>query len=145
MHEDTLRKLIKASLKNSFPKAHASWVESHATSPGFPDLDACHDGMLMQAELKVVKEGGKLEIRPTQYRWFKDRLAAGGNPVMIIGDDDLFYVIPGAAVVNPTHLRTMDDLKERMCFSFQDIGNALERAFFMSATVGFRGKVRGLA
>lgn len=96
MLENDFRKLIQGAVEKE--GGHLSWIESHMTSAGFPDADFCVNGVLVQAELKVKKANGDLEIRPTQYRWFKDRVAAGGRPVMLIGTDHGFWFVHGNSV-----------------------------------------------
>lgn len=111
MIEDDLREEVRKWGRSN--SAHISWVESHATSPGFPDADICLRKVIIQTELKVVKAKGKVEIRPTQYEWFRERLRAGGKPVMLIGDDDKYYVVPARSVVFPSALTNIDQLFDR--------------------------------
>ena len=96
MLENELRGMIQKAVEKL--DGHISWIESHATSAGFPDADICIDGAIIQAELKVEKSNGDIEIRPTQYRWFKDRVDAGGLPVLIVGTDNGFWLVPGHMV-----------------------------------------------
>lgn len=71
---------------------HLSWIESHATSAGFPDVDYCCYGVCNQLELKA---GPDLEVRATQVAWFKDRIEAGGHPLFLVQWGDVYAVVPG--------------------------------------------------
>lgn len=115
MTENDLRKVIhEVAIRRG---GHISWIESHVTSAGFPDADICvpypsktAPSVIVQMELKVVKSGGKIVIRPTQYAWFRDRVRAGGNPVLVVGSDDYFYVAHGVFVNSPSPIKTLADL-----------------------------------
>lgn len=132
MTEDELRVDFGDGFSASRRGGHLSWVESHATSAGFPDVDCCHLGKIAQIELKVVKAKGKIEIRPTQYRWFKDRHKAGGEPVMLIGFDDGFYVLPATSVSKPDALVNESQINERPHFFVKTIEHAIDAAFLMA-------------
>lgn len=136
MKESELRTEVGEEFYAQYPKGHLSWVETPATAAGFPDVDCCADGLIAQIELKVIKDGGKIEIRPTQYRWMKDRVRAGGNPVMIIGHDDGYYVLPGESVGKPSALTNMSQIKGRQHFSVQSIGAAVSAAMFIAKCGG---------
>lgn len=67
---------------------HVCRVETHSTALGQPDLNVCFDGVESNIELKHVaavrmKKG--IVVRPSQYRWFRARIKAGGNPWFIVG------------------------------------------------------------
>jgi hypothetical protein len=64
-------------------KCHYSRVESHATSPGIPDLSVCHDGAEGFIELKF-SDGKKVpEMRESQVRWITKRVESGGCVVIL--------------------------------------------------------------
>jgi len=132
MKESELRDELADSVSRKYPRSHLSWVESHMTSAGFPDADCCIDGHITQIELKVVKKGGGIEIRPTQYRWFKDRIKAGGNPVMIIGDDNCYYVLPAKSVSEPDAIFNIAHLAGRLHFKVSTIDYAVDSAILIS-------------
>lgn len=132
MKEEDLRAEVGDEFKSQYPKGHISWVETHATAAGFPDIDCCADGRIAQIELKVVKKGGKIEIRPTQYRWMKDRVKAGGLPVLLIGSDDGYFVLPGVAVSKPEALVNVDQIKGRPHFKAHSIGAAVAAAILIA-------------
>lgn len=69
-----------------------SWVESHYTSPGIPDLNYCCNGIEGWVELKA---GPDLEVRATQVMWMEDRVSAGGFPLFLVKWGDVFMVVPG--------------------------------------------------
>lgn len=60
---------------------HFSRVESHEQSAGIPDVDYCILGVENHVELKYGKEK-RPKIRPTQVKWFRDRVKAGGHPYL---------------------------------------------------------------
>lgn len=78
---------------------HLTWVESHATSLGIPDLNYCYYGVDGWLELKA---GPNIDIRPAQVLWMKEHIVAGGHPLFLIQWSDLFMVIPGSRA---SHIR----------------------------------------
>ncbi len=130
MTEAELRTKFGDGFVASRKGGHLSWVESHATSAGFPDVDMCHLGKIAQTELKVVKAKGKIEIRPTQYRWLKDRHKAGGKPTMLVGDDCGFYVLPVTSVIDG--LDNVSQIASRPHFFVKTIEQAIDAIFLMT-------------
>ena len=61
---------------------HFSRVESHATSAGIPDVDFCVDGIEGHIELKYGNDKNRPHIRLSQLKWFKNRIKAGGRPIV---------------------------------------------------------------
>lgn len=96
--EDWLRDQIRAAFKGR--GAHLSWIESHETSAGFPDLDYMMKGVGTQIELKVTKANGAIKIRASQYSWFRDRVRAGGLPYLWVYDHakELHWAVRGQYV-----------------------------------------------
>lgn len=76
---------------------HWSRIESHATSLGVPDVNVCHQSQDVWIELK---QGDDAEIRPSQYRWIKDRLNEGAKNIWILHhQEDLgFMLIQGCMI-----------------------------------------------
>lgn len=78
-------------------KGHFSRVESPDTSPGIPDVDFCLFSKEGHIELKFIEEKPKKGwIRPTQVKWFRDRVKNGGHPwlfVLIIFKGQRVYCI----------------------------------------------------
>jgi hypothetical protein len=75
---------------------HASSVESHATSAGIPDLDFCWDGLEGHIELKFWTVKNNKGLRPSQVRWFRDRIKAGGKPCLLVKTmANIFILVPG--------------------------------------------------
>lgn len=132
MTEDELRVGVADAFKALFPTGHLSWVESHLTSAGFPDADCCANGTIMQIELKIVKAKGGIAIRPTQYRWFKDRAKAGGNPIMLIGDGGCYYVLPASSVSKPDALQHVDHIEGRPHFMVTTAEQAINAALLIA-------------
>lgn len=58
---------------------HVSHVESHSTATGFPDIEFCYHGTVVNIETKHSNEKHEIKIRPSQIRWAKQRLDAGGR------------------------------------------------------------------
>ena len=92
--ENALRKGVKrviSSLDNS--PLHVSWVESHDTAIGIPDLNYCCEGVEGWIELKCAPN---IEIRAAQVIWFENRIRAGGHPLFLVEIEDMFLVVPGS-------------------------------------------------
>ncbi|QRE00548.1 hypothetical protein [Burkholderia phage BCSR129] len=116
MSEAKLREDVKKAFKGT--GAHLSWIESHATAAGFPDLELCHEGVSQQIELKYADATGKVKIRQTQYQWFRQRVKAGGAPLLWVYNGYHHYLVPGALVSDPTPIRTMADVRSRPHIQF---------------------------
>ena len=71
---------------------HLSWIESHSTAVGFPDVDYCCYGVEGNLELKA---GPDIDVLASQVQWFKERLVAGGWPLFLVQWDDVYMIIPG--------------------------------------------------
>jgi hypothetical protein len=134
MTENELRIEVGDAFKLLFPAGHVSWVESHLTSAGFPDADCCANGTIIQIELKIVKTKpkGGISIRSTQYRWFKDRAKAGGNPVMLIGDGGCYYVLPASSISEPDALQHVDHIEGRPHFMVTTAEQAVNAALLIA-------------
>lgn len=95
MKEKKLRKIVKKCLGSSTSSDfHVSWVESHDTAIGIPDLNYCVRSVEGWLELKC---GPEIEVRAAQVRWMEERIASGGWPLFLIQYGDIFLVIPGSA------------------------------------------------
>lgn len=64
---------------------HFCRVESHEVSNGIPDVDYCLRGTESHIELKFHNQLKlpKDFIRPSQVRWFRKRIKAGGRPWLL--------------------------------------------------------------
>lgn len=107
MTEAELRKVVERAFKPS--KAHLSWIEAPMSCPGFPDLELSIKGICGQIELKVTDSRGRIKIRRTQYRWFKDRVASGGKPFMWIEHEGMHYLVPGMFVDGLNHISQLNN------------------------------------
>lgn len=105
MNEAKFRKWAMDCIKKV--GGHASSVESHAMSPGIPDIDFCIDGVSGHIELKVCSSRG---LRQSQVLWFRKRLKAGGSPWILVFSTEKVYLIAGE---HYHHVLTMDK-KERL-------------------------------
>ena len=90
MNEASFRRKVSRAIEKA--GGHASAVESHATSPGIPDVDFCIDGVEGHIELKIAGNGG---MRPTQLLWFRQRVRAGANPWIMVWSPQNTYLIAG--------------------------------------------------
>lgn len=100
--ESKLRATVKAALKQLVlqgHKIHVTWVESHATVLGAPDLEYCCYGVEGWIELKAFPDP---EVRASQVTWMKDRIAAGGHPLFLFQNQDAYTMVPGSAA---SHIR----------------------------------------
>lgn len=90
-------RLVKYVLNNIGHKGHFSCVESHLTSAGFPDIDYCINGVEGHLEVKYYGSKG-LILRPTQCAWLRQRLKAGGRPLLLWADGQnpqTYYLVKG--------------------------------------------------
>ena len=81
-NEDDLRHSLKRFVKTQANNVlHVSWVESHATAIGIPDVSYCCRGTEGWIEMKA---GPGLEVRAAQVLWMEARILAGGHPLILI-------------------------------------------------------------
>lgn len=78
-----------------------SRVESRNTSPGIPDLDYCIDGKEGKIELKFCTRKRGADIKPSQVRWMRKRVASGGKPIYLCYNSDTKLVYYITDVTNP--------------------------------------------
>ena len=74
--------LWKDMRRNIGHLGHFSRVESHESSAGIPDVDFCIAGVEGHVELKFGTDTKAPKIRPTQAKWFRDRVKEEGKPWM---------------------------------------------------------------
>lgn len=75
---------------------HFSRIESHDTSPGFPDVNFCVLGFEGNVELKFSDDLKHMpEIRPSQIRWMNKRVKCGGNPWLLVKWGNTYMLIRG--------------------------------------------------
>ena len=90
-----------------------SRVESGDTASGIPDLDYCIDGVESHMELKICADPRKgVKLRDKQYRWFRERVEAGGHPFLllkiIVGPVPVWCLYHGKTIVEMKgHRHTM--------------------------------------
>ncbi len=107
-NETAFRKYVCHGL-NKF--GHTSKIESHAMTTGFPDINFCIDGVEGNIECKFQYAGYPMDIRPSQKRWFKDRLEAGGNCWLlgcfdVDGGGSFIYLVHGSYINHLTNQRS---------------------------------------
>jgi hypothetical protein len=94
--ESALRKAVKTFAGTCTLEGHPihlTWVESHQTALGAPDLQYCCYGVEGWVELKA---GPNVEVRASQVIWMNDHIAAGGWPLFLIQWSDVFMIVPGS-------------------------------------------------
>ncbi len=80
--EAGLGKEVEKGILGIDPNAHISFVESGLTAAGIPDMDVCILGKEIHIELKYGYEKHPPHLRSSQYKWFKNRIKAGGHPLL---------------------------------------------------------------
>ena len=105
--ESDLWRYVRTVIKPAIG-GHWSRIESHATSLGVPDVNICLDGRDVWTELK---QGEDAHIRPSQYRWIKDRLNEGAANIWVMHhqEDMGFMLIKGRYI---DQLKKYDNDKE---------------------------------
>lgn len=101
MSESKFSKTVCAIIKSGCG-GHVSQVEAAASAAGIPDLDYCVGGNEGHIELKYGHKNKMPELRPSQVRWFKKRVGAGGSPFFLClnNDTDEVYYIEGIRAEN---------------------------------------------
>lgn len=80
-------------LRRHLPDVDWVRIESGLTSLGIPDLNYAFGGREGWLELKVVKAGFKIGIRPHQVAWIERRIRHGGRVFILVrkGDDGWLF------------------------------------------------------
>jgi hypothetical protein len=119
--ETKLRKIVKRLFDECKHDAHLSWVESHATSPGAFDVNYCIDGVEGWLELKAFPN---IEIRTTQVSWARERIEAGGRPLVLIQNGNDYALLAAKHLEelkkNPTWGNVIN---KTFALYFNDIGS----------------------
>ena len=76
--EGDFRRYVIGRVLKSEPRSQTSYIESHETSAGIPDLNIYMRGRDVWIELKVLSDTKPAKMRPTQKRWHVDRFNSGG-------------------------------------------------------------------
>lgn len=132
--ENTLRKLIKTLFVNE-PRVHLSWIESHATSVGAPDIQYCCDGVEGWIELKA---GDDLEVRASQVSWMREHVRAGGNPLILIQISDMFLVVHGSRAKSLRMDSSPENLRKQASLVWQNKIDRKELMYVMRNPIYFR-------
>jgi len=92
---------------------HWDRIESHAVSQGRPDVNWCHEGDVVDIELKVYnpKKGGFI-LRANQNAWMANRLRHGGKVFILARFDSvggpIYLLIPGTRRKELIHERSYE-------------------------------------
>lgn len=89
---------------------HLSWIESHSTAIGFPDINYCLYGVEGELELKA---GPDIDVLASQVVWFKERLKAGGWPLFLIQWGDVYMIVPGCWASDIRHNPSEENIMRR--------------------------------
>jgi hypothetical protein len=95
LHNETdFRRYITERIK---PNAHVSYIESHMTSAGIPDLNIYLRRQDIWLELKTLSDTKDPKMRNTQKRWHVNRFENKGLSWVIALDLDqmVMLVLPG--------------------------------------------------
>lgn len=110
-NEHTLWQIISNNIGN---KGHFNRIESHATRPGFPDVEYCLYGVQGTLELKHTSSKVAPEIRPVQMRWAKKRVLNGGiHYIVTMVDDNSMNERYGKFFMIHTTHAMMDNVKKK--------------------------------
>jgi hypothetical protein len=90
--ENALRKLVK-NLFADDEGVHLTWIESHATALGAPDIQYCCDSVEGWMELKA---GPDIDVKASQVTWMRKHIAAGGYPLFLIQWSNMFLIVAGS-------------------------------------------------
>lgn len=95
------------------PYGHFERIESHETAVGTPDVEYCIKGYTNRLELKYTAKENRCHLRASQCGWFKARVAAGGQPWLLLRADIRkttgFALIAGSDVPALVHTRSARD------------------------------------
>jgi len=113
MSEANFWKEIK---KNIGHIGHWSRIESHATADGFPDTAWTVMGTEAKIELKHGTIKKKIEIRPSQVRWFRKNVKNGGRPWLFAKIDNMvspiYLLFKGETVLEIYNITDTNTLAE---------------------------------
>ena len=114
--ENVFQTMVLALFQNQH--AHAVNMEPGTTNPGIPDINWCMGGIEGNLELKYGISGGLApHVRPTQVVWFRERIRAGGYPMLayFIEDreyTDEVYIYQGRYIEHLATAKNIDDLDD---------------------------------
>lgn len=121
------------------PYGHFERIESHETAIGTPDVDYCIKGYNNKLELKYTEKENGCILRPAQAAWFKKRVAAGGQPWLLlqtnISKTRGYALIPGVNVPNLVHTKNVEDWLAAGRAVWADTLNIEELVEFLSTFV----------
>jgi len=91
-------------IKNALKRYHLTRVENHEAGTGIPDVDYCVEDFEGHLELKFCSSVSKgIVLRKDQYVWFRDRVTAGGRPMVLtkiqIGPIPCYFLHYGSTIV----------------------------------------------
>jgi Holliday junction resolvase len=84
-------------VKGGASDIHWQRIETGGTGRGIPDLNGCRQAIEVWVELKFIKGGFKVGLRPEQCGWLLRRAAVEGRCWILVfkQKDNLFYLAPG--------------------------------------------------
>jgi hypothetical protein len=100
-------------------EAHVVNMEPGLTNPGIPDISWCLEGIEGNLELKFGcgKRGRAPHIRPSQLVWFRERIKAGGYPMLAYFIEepkytDEVYIFQGRYIEQLAMAKKLNDLDD---------------------------------
>jgi hypothetical protein len=112
-NETQFRRLLIRDL--DMDGVHACPIESHAHTPGIPDMNVCQWGCEVWYELKFARFDRKkpVDVRSVQVRWADARTQAGGRVWFILGQQHesgsvRYLLVPGSEAHSIAGLSTVD-------------------------------------
>ena len=102
-----LRRALK-SYANGKDHVHFSFIESHATSAGVPDVAYTICSVNGWLELKFGTCTKAPRLRQSQRLWFKSNTQAGGHPLVLLATPKQFGLIRGELYDQMFEARTTD-------------------------------------
>lgn len=119
------------------PYGHFERIESHETAIGTPDVNYCINGYCNHLELKYTDSEKKgLRLRPSQSRWFRDRVKSKGQPWLLthinIRKKRGYILIPGVHVPKLVHTTRVTDWMEAGVAAWEDKLNLDDLVNFLS-------------
>lgn len=85
-------------LRKHLPEVDWVRIESGSTGLGIPDLNYAFDGREGWIELKEVKAGFKIGMRPQQVAWIERRVRHGGKVLVMVRKEDEVWLFGGYLV-----------------------------------------------
>ena len=108
--ESVLRKKVKDfaawNISQGRP-VHLTWVESHQTALGAPDVQYCCYEVEGWLELKAFPDP---EVRASQVMWMEEHIKAGGFPLFMFQNAGVFIIVAGSRAADLRHNGSLENI-----------------------------------